>query len=192
MWYEGHFYICVWGYIQSHWKSKFYGECFMGHIKPCKDEFWINLNLLESCAQQRAGADSRSSPLPTRTGTTSGRESSSNAKRSSSPFPGQRKYVWPKSRLHSILSKVLHQRKLCLLYLLTSETYEMYHHNLNSRLSGQSLDCAWHVKDLLKEQGHEAREDGWSVWHWHSCVIDASRIPSVENLPWQITTASCK
>lgn len=173
-------------------KANSMGNASWGILKPYKDEFWINLNLLESWAQQSAGAESWSSPLPTRTGTTSERESSSNAKGSSSPFPGQCKYVWPKSRLHSILSKALHQRKLCLLYLLTSETYEMYHHNLNSRLSGQSLDCAWHVKDLLKEQGHEERKDGRSVWHWHSCVIDASRIPSVENLPWQKTTASCK
>lgn len=196
VWYKVHFHICVWVYMQSHWKSTFYEEHFRGIKRPCKDEFSINLNLLQLCYQQSACAERQRSLLSTRTRTetTYWRESLSNGEGFSWPFPGQCKYLWPKSNLDLTLSKALYQRKHCSLYLLASETYQtVYHHNLNSRLRGHSLDCSWNVKGFhSKEIGVWRKKDIWSVWHQHSCVICASRIPNVENLPWQETAASSK
>lgn len=171
--------------MQSHWKSTFYGERFRGIKTPCKDEFWINLNILQLWHQQSAWAESQRSLLSTGNETTYWRESLSNPEGSSLPFPGQCKYLWLKSNLNFTLSIALYQRKPCSLYLLTWETYQtVYQHNLNSRLRGHSLDCSWNVKGFhSKEIGIWRKKDIWSVWHWHSCVICASRIPNVENLP---------
>lgn len=97
------------------------------------------------------------------------RDSSPNAGGSSSPFPGQCKYVWPKSSLHFILSKAFYQRKHFLLCLLSLEAYQMIHHPTpNSMFRGHSLECTWIVKGFFSEGlGISRKKDGWNVWHWH-------------------------